>query len=96
MNHPKSRFLSARRIVIIISVILGLVHVILFGWTLQRRSASAELNESKLVLEENLDQLQRINQDQLDALLNYPLDRPLDYLLDYVVVHPLDRPLDPA
>ncbi|HDD56322.1 MAG TPA: hypothetical protein ENG59_08780 [Chloroflexi bacterium] len=68
MNHPKSRFLSARRIVIIISVILGLVHVILFGWTLQRRSASAELNESKLVLEENLDQLQRINQDQLDAL----------------------------
>ena len=68
MNQPKSRLLTPRRIVIIISVILGLVHVILFGWTLQRRSASAQLHENRLALEDNLDQLQQINQDQLDAL----------------------------
>jgi len=68
MNQPKPRFVTPRRIVIAICVILGLIHVILLGWTLQRRSASAQLAEARLVLEDNLDQLQQINQDQLDDL----------------------------
>lgn len=68
MNQPKSRFLTLRRIVIFICVVLGLVQVILLGWTLQRRSASTQLAEDRQVLEDNLDQLQQINQDQLDAL----------------------------
>ena len=68
MNQPKPRFMTPRRIVIAICVILGLIHVILLGWTLQRRSASAQLAEARLVLEDNLDQLQQINQDQLDTM----------------------------
>lgn len=68
MNQPKSRFITPRRIVIFICVILGLIHVTLLGWTLQRRSASTQLAEDRLVLEDNLGQLQQINQDQLDDL----------------------------
>ena len=68
MNQPRTGLIVPRRIVIILCVILGLLHVILLGWTLQRQSASAQITDDRLVLEENLDQLQQINQDQLDEL----------------------------
>jgi len=68
MNQKKNRLLTPRRIAIVLSVILGVGHVILLGWTLQRRSATAELVTSKTALEENLNQLEKINQAQLDAL----------------------------
>lgn len=68
MNQPRTSLTSPRRIVIVLCVILGLLHVILLGWTLQRQSASTQLSDDRLVLEDNLDQLQQINQDQLDEL----------------------------
>jgi hypothetical protein len=68
MNQPRTGLISLRRIVITICVLLGLAHVILLGWTLQRQSASTQLNEDRLILEENLGQLQQINQSQLDDL----------------------------
>ncbi len=68
MNQAKPRLLNPRRVVIFLSVLLGLMHVILLGWTIQRRSAAAQLDNDKLALQENLGQLQQINQDQLDAL----------------------------
>lgn|GEM_PF-1344858 len=68
MNQKNDRLLTPRRVAIALSVILGVVHVILLGWTLQRRSATAELAADQIVLEENLSQLEEINQDQLDAL----------------------------
>jgi hypothetical protein len=54
--------------VITICVLLGVAHVILLGWTLQRQSASAQVSDDRLILEENLGQLQQINQSQLDDL----------------------------
>ena len=68
MNQSKSRPITLRRMVIFLCVILGLLHVILLGWTAQRKSASKQLTEDRVVLEENLDQLQQINQEQLDEL----------------------------
>jgi Tfp pilus assembly protein PilO len=68
VNQKNNRLLTPRRIAIALSVILGVVHVILLGWTLQRRSAITELEVSKIALEENLNQLEEINQDELDAL----------------------------
>jgi hypothetical protein len=68
MNQTNSRILTPRRIVIFFCVILGLLHVILLGWTLQRNQAASQLTEDILILQENLDQLQEINQDQLDDL----------------------------
>ena len=81
MNQPKSSRVTPRRIVIVLCVILGLLHVILLGWTIQRRSASTQLEDDKLVLEENLDQLQQINQDQLDTL-QAELDEVLEELTE--------------
>jgi hypothetical protein len=68
MNQKKSRLLTPRRIAITLSVLLGVVHVILLGWTLQRRSAIAELTTDKIAVEENLSLLEEINRDELDAL----------------------------
>lgn len=68
MNQKKDRFLTPRRVAIALSIILGVVHIILLGWTFQRRSASAELAAGQAALEENLSQLEEINQDQLDDL----------------------------
>ena len=68
MKQPKSNRISLRRIAIIFSVILGLAHVILLGWTLQRQNAASQLAGDEAVLAENLDQLQLINQAELDSL----------------------------
>lgn len=68
MNQAKTGVITPRRIIIILCVILGLLHVILLGWTAQRRIASKQLYEDKLLLDENLDQLQQINQEHLDDL----------------------------
>lgn len=68
MKQTKPRIMTLRRIVILLCVILGLVHVILLGWTIQRNQATRLLEKDRLVLQENLDQLQEINQDQLDDL----------------------------
>lgn len=77
MNRSKSGLINVRRTIITICVLLGLAHVILLGFALQRRNASAQLIEDKQALEENLGQLQQINQSQLDNLqaeLNIILD----------------------
>jgi Tfp pilus assembly protein PilO len=68
MNEKRSRTITPRRIAIALSIILALIHVILLGWTLQRRSAIEQLEEDKVTLEENFSQLEEINQEQLDAL----------------------------
>lgn len=68
MNKKQTRLLTPRRIVILLCVILGLAHLILMGWTIQRRIAGEVLLDNKAVLEENLDQFQRINQEQINAL----------------------------
>jgi Tfp pilus assembly protein PilO len=70
VNQKKNRLLTPRRIAIALSVILGVVHVILLGWTLQRRSAIAELAAGQTALEENLNQMEEINQEELDTLQN--------------------------
>jgi len=68
MNQPKSRPITLRRMVIFLCVLLGLLHVILLGWAVQRRTASKQITGDRVVLEDNLDQLQQINQEQLDEL----------------------------
>lgn len=68
MNQKQTPWITLRRIVILLCVILGLVHVILLGWAVQRRTAAEVLLDDKLVLEENLGQLQQISQEQIEAL----------------------------
>jgi len=70
VNQKKNRLLTPRRVAIALSVILGVVHVILLGWTLQRRSATAELSAGQTALEENLNQLEEINREEIDTLQN--------------------------
>ncbi|MFN2280522.1 MAG: hypothetical protein ACK2TZ_01580 [Anaerolineales bacterium] len=68
MNQKQSPWVTPRRIVILLCVVLGLVHAILLGWTIQRRSAAQVLGDDRLILEENLAQLQQISQEQIDDL----------------------------
>ena len=68
MKESNPRILTLRRLVIFLCVILGLVHIILLGWMVQRNQAARQLTDDRLILQENLDQLQEINQDQLDEL----------------------------
>ena len=81
MNQPKTGLITLRRIIIILCVLLGLAHVILLGFALQRQSAAAQLIEDSQTLEDNLGQLQQINQSQLDDL-----QAELDLILDEIAI----------
>jgi hypothetical protein len=56
-----------QRVIIACCLILGVLHIILLGFTYQRRNASSRLDADRSVLEENLNQLREINQEELDA-----------------------------
>ena len=64
-KNPK---LSALRLGIIASLVLAVIHLILIGAAYQRQTAAAQLDQDRLTLEENLQELEAINQDQIDAL----------------------------
>ena len=64
-KNPK---LSGLRIGIITSLVLAVIHLILIGAAYQRQTAAAQLDQDRLTLEENLQQLEAVNQDQIDDL----------------------------
>lgn len=68
MNDQRTSSPAVHRIVIALSLILGLAQVILLGWTVQRRLAIQKLLSSQAILEMNISQLEEINQEELDSL----------------------------
>jgi hypothetical protein len=68
VKRAQTRGLSAIRIAITASVILGVINIILVGATYQRQSASRELAAEKNALVENISSLKKINQEELDEL----------------------------
>jgi hypothetical protein len=65
---PSRRVVSPLRIGIIASLILAVLHIILLGGTSQRRAATRQLEKEYQVLQENYEQLEKVNQEQLDQL----------------------------
>ncbi len=75
MRPPKSK-VTPLRIGLTASLILAVLHILLLGWTYQRRAAARQLDQDLEVLQENFGQLENIKQDQLDQL-QLELDRIL-------------------
>lgn len=66
MTEKRSLILVFLRVIIIFCVILGSLHLIMLGFTYQRKTAASQLQADQAILMENLGQLQEINQEQLD------------------------------
>ncbi len=66
--NKKNTKLSGMRVGIIASLIVAMLNLILLGGSYLRRTATEQLKADQAVLEENYQQLEKVNQDQLDDL----------------------------
>ncbi len=67
MMKTKNR-LSGIRVGLILSLIAAVVNLIFLGSVYLRQKATKQLEIDRLALEENFSELEKVNQDQLDAL----------------------------